>query len=164
MKQFKANWQIQKNWQLIFPLLGILALVYSSFKITNSLLKNVHIAISIVSTVVISFILLKFCLFLFKKLEGRWAVDYKWEIIRIFLVFALTGSSSVYVGKPIMKAAGITKENLNVFVYWVLYIIIGFIFYQVFLVLLGWLLGQFKFFWEFEKKMIRRLGLGVFLK
>ncbi|MCB0447619.1 MAG: hypothetical protein KDD03_08930, partial [Gelidibacter sp.] len=54
---------------------------------------------------------------------------------------------------------GITKENLNTFVYWFLYIIIGLIFYQLLLVFFGWLFGQFQFFWEFEKKMLRKFGL-----
>ncbi|WP_438963884.1 DUF6787 family protein, partial [Winogradskyella sp.] len=26
-----------------------------------------------------------------------------------------------------------------------------------------WLFGQFKFFWEFEKKMLRRFGLRRFI-
>ena len=32
--------------------------------------------------------------------------------------------------------------------------------YQILLVAFGWLFGQFKFFWNMEKKMLRRLGLG----
>ena len=42
-------------------------------------------------------------------------------------------------------------------------IIIGLIFYQMLLVFFGWLFGQFQFFWEFEKKMLRRFGLKRFL-
>jgi len=63
-----------------------------------------------------------------------------------------------------MKLMGITKENLHIGLYWFLYIIIGLIFYQVLLVSFGWLFGQGKFFWEFEKKMLKRFGLGWFLK
>ncbi|MBO6631685.1 MAG: diacylglyceryl transferase [Psychroserpens sp.] len=84
-------------------------------------------------------------------------------MIRIFIVFAITGSSSVFVGRPIMKLIGITKENLNPFIYWVLFIIIGLIFYQILLVFFGWLFGQGKFFWEFEKKMLKRFGFGKFI-
>ena len=87
-------------------------------------------------------------------------MEHRWEMIRIFIVFAVTGSSSVYIGKPIMAFLGITKENLNPIIYWVLFIIIGLIFYQILLVSFGWLFGQFKFFWEFEKKMLKRFGLG----
>jgi hypothetical protein len=32
------------------------------------------------------------------------------------------------------------------------------------LVVFGWVFGQFTFFWGFEKKMLKRLGLGFFFK
>ena len=69
----------------------------------------------------------------------------------------------ILVGRPVIKLLGITKENLNPILYWILFIIIGLIFYQLLLVTFGWLFGQFKFFWEFEKKMLRRFGLKRFL-
>ncbi|MEO8933730.1 MAG: DUF6787 family protein [Xanthomarina sp.] len=163
METFKKNWEIQKNWQLIFPLLGILGLIYTSHKLTNVFFKEFHLLVIIGVTAILFFVLLKFILFLFKKLEDRWVVDYKWELIRIFIVFSITGTSSLFVGKPIIRLLGITKENLNITVYWILYIFIGLIFYQILLVTTGWLLGQFKFFWEFEKKMLRRFGLKRFL-
>jgi len=163
MEKFKKTWEIQKNWQLIFPILGLIGLVYSSFKLANALLKENNLIFVIATAAILFFILLKFILFLFKKLENKWVVEYKWELIRIFIVFAITGTSSLFVGKPIIKLLGITKENLNIVVYWVLYIIIGLIFYQILLVCIGWLFGQFKFFWEFEKKMLRRFGLKRFI-
>ncbi|TYA59073.1 DUF6787 family protein [Formosa maritima] len=163
MKQFKTNWEIQKNWQLIFPIMGILGLIYSSFKLANVILGGYNLYITIAVTATLFYVFLKFTLLLFKKLENKWIVDYKWEMIRIFIVFAITGSSSLFIGRPIIKLLGITKENLNIVVYWVLYIIIGLIFYQILLVFIGWLFGQFKFFWEFEKKMLKRFGLKRFL-
>ncbi|OIQ23931.1 DUF6787 family protein [Lacinutrix sp. MedPE-SW] len=163
MKAFKKRWEITENWQLLFPALGLLGLFYSAYRLTGLFRKEYHIAAQIAFALLITFFLLKITLLLFKKLENKWIVKQRWEIIRIFIVFAITGSSSVLVGKPIIKFIGITKENLNIFVYWVLYIIIGLIFYQILLVTIGWLLGQGKFFWEFEKKMLRRFGLGRFL-
>lgn len=158
MKKFKTRWEIQQNWQLIFPLLGLLGLVYSSYKLAKLFTFNNLVIIGL--TIIITIVLLKFILFLFKKLETKWKVTYKWEMIRIFIVFAITGSSSLFIGSPIIKWLGITKENLNITFYWILYSIIGLIFYQILLVFYGWLLGQHKFFWEFEKKMLRRFGLG----
>jgi len=35
--------------------------------------------------------------------------------------------------------------------------------YQVLLVAIGFLFGQFKFFWAFEKKMLRSMKLGFLL-
>lgn len=163
MEKFKKTWEIQKNWQLIFPFMGVLGLIYSSYKLAIVLFEDFNIYITIAATATLFYIFLKIVLYLFKKLENKWIVDFKWEMIRIFIVFAITGTSSLFVGRPIIKFLGITKENLNIAVYWVLYIIIGLIFYQILLVCIGWLFGQFKFFWEFEKKMLKRFGLKRFL-
>ncbi|MGS2726092.1 DUF6787 family protein [Psychroserpens sp. BH13MA-6] len=163
MKTFKTNWEIQHNWQLIFPLLGIIGLFFSSYRLSLKMTSSLSLLVTAGITLLLFFVLLKLVLWIFKKLEGKWVVDHRWEMIRIFIVFAITGTSSMYVGRPIIKLLGITKENLNPFIYWVLFIIIGLLFYQVLLVAFGWLFGQFKFFWEFEKKMLKRFGLGRFL-
>ena len=163
MEKFKKHWEIQHNWQLLFPFFGLIILGYSAFKIASSFLKEHGLFLTSIASAIIFFLLLKLTLFIFKKLEKKWILDYKWEMIRVFMVFAITGSSSLFVGRPIIKILGITKENLNPMLYWILFIIIGLIFYQILLVSFGWLFGQFKFFWEFEKKMLRRFGLKRFL-
>ncbi|WP_405292791.1 DUF6787 family protein [Algibacter sp. Ld11] len=163
MQKFKDNWQITKNWQLIFPLIGLVALGYSAFKLAGLFVNKERLAILIGLVAVIFFVLLKFILKIFEKLEKKWEVNYRWELISIFLVFASTGSSSVFVSRPLIKLMGINRDNLPVFAYWVLYIVIGFIFYQVLLVLIGWIFGQYAFFWNFEKKMLRRIGLKRFV-
>lgn len=163
MERFKKRWQITKNWQLLFPVMGILGLLYSAYKIALIFTKDYHLVYQVLLTVVLYYTLLKICLFFFKKLENRWIVDQKWEMIRIFIVFAITGSTTAFIGRPLMELAGITKENLNPLLYWILFIIIGLIFYQILLVSLGWLFGQFQFFWEFEKKMLKRMGFKRFL-
>ena len=164
LEKFKSRWEIQKNWQLLFPLLGLLGLGYSAYKLALSITNSYSVILSVAVASLLFFILLKITLYFFKKLENKWILDHKWEMIRVFIVFAVTGSSSVFVGRPIMKLIGITKENLNPILYWVLFIIIGLIFYQILLVTFGWLFGQFKFFWEFEKKMLKRFGLAKFIK
>ena len=163
MEKFKKHWEIQHNWQLLFPFFGLIILGYSAFKISNAIFPDYNLILKLIESIVIFYLLLKFTLFLFKKLEKKWILDYKWEMIRVFMVFAITGSSSLVVGRPIIKLMGITKENLNPILYWFLFIIIGLIFYQILLVTFGWLFGQFKFFWEFEKKMLRRFGFKRFL-
>jgi len=163
MEKFKKHWEIQHNWQLLFPFFGLVILGYSAFKISNVFIENYGLTLSLVASIFVFFLLLKLTLFIFKKLEKKWILDYKWEMIRVFIVFAFTGTSSLFVGRPIIKLIGITKENLNPILYWFLFIIIGLIFYQILLVMFGWLFGQFKFFWEFEKKMLRRFGFKRFL-
>lgn len=167
MQKFKTHWEIEHNWQLLFPFLGIIALVYSSYKLSGILFDR-HEASNIPYLIILSavfyVILLKFFLFCFKKLENKWVVSYKWEMISIFLVFAITGSTSAFISKPIMNVLGIAKENLNVFLYWFLYIIIGLIFYQILLITFGWIFGQYTFFRDFLKRFAKRVGLGVLIK
>ncbi|MBO3097883.1 DUF6787 family protein [Gelidibacter pelagius] len=163
MEDFKKNWQIQHNWQLLFPVLGILILGYCSYRLADVIVGNINLFLVLIASVVIFSLLLRVTLFLFKKLEKKWILEYRWEMIRVFIVFSITGSSSVFIGKPIMALIGITKDNLNTTVYWILYITVGLIFYQFMLVFFGWLFGQFKFFWEFEKKMLGRIGFKKFL-
>tara|TARA_B110000967_G_C18818195_1_gene527252 strand:- start:474 stop:968 length:495 start_codon:yes stop_codon:yes gene_type:complete len=162
MKRFKARWEIKQNWQLLFPFLGLLFLASSAFKFTALLaLSELYNIIPI--SVVVFYILLKIVLFAISKLESKWVVEQRWELIRIFIVFTITGSSSVIVGRPFIQLIGITQDNLNPLLYWILFIFISLVFYQILLVLVGWIFGQFQFFWNFEKKMIRRFGLGKFL-
>ena len=163
MQDFKKRWEITKNWQLLFPVLGLLGLIFSSYRLVHKVLTNQSIYIKLILTAVVTSLLLKLTMLVFKKLEHKWVVKQRWEMIRIFIVFALTGSSSVFVGRPIIKAIGITKENLNIVFYYIIFSIIALIFYQILLVTFGYLFGQGKFFWEFEKKMLRRFGLGRFL-
>jgi len=100
-----------------------------------------------------------------EKLKERWGINSNFQVIVICIVFAITGSSSVYVAKPFLAWLGLSREAFpdvfwGGFVYWMLRILLIFPFYQVLLVIFGWLFGQFKFFWNFEKKMLSRMGLG----
>jgi hypothetical protein len=70
--------------------------------------------------------------------------------LAIFIVFAITGSTSAWVSKPVCLWLGIVEEDFgNWFV--LIRLLIIFPLYQVLLVLIGTLFGQFNFFWNFEK-------------
>ena len=98
------------------------------------------------------------------KLKQRWGITSNWQLAVIFVVFAITGSSSVMVSKPILDFFGIAKDSMPYFFYLILKIVIVLPVYQVLLVGFGFLFGQFKFFWEFEKKMLKAMGLGFLFK
>lgn len=163
MNNFKERWEINANWQLIYPFIGLLALGYLSWKLTKTILGDQSLWIVLITSSVAFYLGLQLTLHLFKLLSKKWILNQRWEIIRVFLVFAITGSSSMYVGRPVINFLGITKENLNPALYWILFIIFGLIFYQIFLIFFGWLFGQFDFFWNFEKKMLRRFGFKKFI-
>lgn len=98
-----------------------------------------------------------------EKLKSRWGIEHNWQIIVICIVFAITGSTASYIGKPILSFLNITTETFGVIGYWVVRVVLLFIMYQFLLVFFGWLFGQHKFFWKFEKRMLRRIGLKRFV-
>ena len=98
-----------------------------------------------------------------EKLKKRWGIENNWQIIVILLVFAITGSTASYIGKPILNFLSISTENFGTFGYWTIRIVLLFIMYQIMLVSFGWLFGQYNFFWNFEKKMLSRIGFKRFI-
>lgn len=104
-----------------------------------------------------------------KKLKERWGITSNFQLVIIFFVFAITGSTAVFAAKPLLSFFNLSREQFpeaffwGGLVYYFFRIALIFPIYQVLLVVNGWIFGQFKFFWGFEKKMLRRLGLGRFL-
>ena len=94
------------------------------------------------------------------KIKKLWNITYNCQLLIIFIVFAITGSTAAYLSKPFIAALGITKENLHWSIYWPLRLLLIFPIYQILLVIIGALFGQFSFFWEFEKKILYRMKLG----
>lgn len=90
----------------------------------------------------------------------RWNIKSNWQLVVIFVVFAVTGSSAAYLSKPILSFFGIDKDSVSAWIYYPLYIVLIFPVYQILLVSYGFIFGQFSFFWAFEKKMLRSCGLG----
>ena len=97
------------------------------------------------------------------RLKQRWGITSNFQLVIIFLVFAITGSSSAWLSKPFCELLGITKEDFGGW-FTLIRLIIIFPIYQVLLVAIGTLFGQFRFFWNFEKKMLKSMGLGVLFK
>ncbi len=97
------------------------------------------------------------------KLKKRWGIESNLQLIVIFIVFAVTGSSAAKLAAPITTFMGLNYETTSGWIYWPVRILLIFPIYQVLLVCFGWLFGQFRFFWGFEKKMLKRMGLGKFL-
>ena len=90
-----------------------------------------------------------------QKLQLRWKVDSIKQVILILIVFALTGTTVVWISKPILIKC-FEPEPIPTWARVIYYILILPV-YNVFLLAYGFLFGQFKFFFEFEKKFLRRL-------
>ncbi len=96
-----------------------------------------------------------------RKLKARWEITSNWQLIVIFIVFGITGSTAAKLGEPLTLLLGISKEF---WLFWPIRILIIFPAYQLILLLVGWLYGEFLFFWNFEKKMFQKMGIKSFAK
>lgn len=94
-----------------------------------------------------------------QNLKERWGIQSNFQLTVIFIVFAITGSASAWLSKPFCIWLGILKEDFG-FWFTPIRLLLIFPIYQVLLVFIGFIFGQFKFFWSFEKKMLRKMGLG----
>lgn len=94
--------------------------------------------------------------------KQRWNIQSNAQLTVIIIVFALTGSASAWLSKPFCIWLGITKDELG-FWFTPVRLLLIFPIYQFLLVLIGFLFGQFAFFWKFEKKMLRGMRLGFLL-
>ncbi len=91
----------------------------------------------------------------FNKLKDRWKVTSSKEVILILLVFACTGFTVMFLEKPILNFFVIDgSKNIGLSL---LYYLLILPIYNIFLLIYGFLFGQFHFFWNFEKKMFKRL-------
>lgn len=99
---------------------------------------------------------------MFEKLKNKWGINSNFQIIMILIVFSVNGSLAVKLAKPVTAFIGIPIETTSPWIYYPIKIIVMFIIYQVLLVFVGALFGQFEFFWKMEKKMLKRMGLKKF--
>lgn len=95
------------------------------------------------------------------RLKKRWNISSNWQLMSILIVFAITGFSSLQVAKPFLSLIGIPETFQPHWLYRILRLVLIFPIYQVLLIFIGFIFGQFTFFWNFEKKMLNRMGLGV---
>jgi len=105
----------------------------------------------------------------FNRLKKKWNITSNFQLVVVFIVFGITGSLSAVLAKPLLDFFNIYPEifkNLSggIFMYWFLRILLVFPIYQILLLIIGAIFFQFRFFWEFEKKILMRIGLKYFFK
>ncbi len=98
------------------------------------------------------------------KLKQRWGITSNLQIFLILVVFAINGSFSAWVAEPVTQFIGLEKGVVSGWIYWPLRILLIFPIYQLTLPIVGFLFGQFKFFWNFEKQFLSRIGFGFLFK
>ncbi|HLT07277.1 MAG TPA: DUF6787 family protein [Cyclobacteriaceae bacterium] len=91
------------------------------------------------------------------KLQSKWKLKSIWQVVLVLVVFACTGTTVLLIKEPIFSLLGVDMEKGG---FWktVLYLLLVLPLYQAFLLIYGFLFGQFHFFWEKEKQFIKRMG------
>ena len=81
------------------------------------------------------------------------------HLVIIFSVFAITGSLSVTVTEPIIQFINLKSFITFYPFYLIVKILIVLICYNILLITFGTLAGQFKYFFNMQKKFLRRLKI-----
>jgi len=81
------------------------------------------------------------------------------HLIKIFLVFGITGSLSVYISDPILELLQLDKIITSPPLYWIARLSVVMIVYQLSLLVIATLFGQFTYFQKIQKKFLNRFGL-----
>lgn len=88
------------------------------------------------------------------SLQKRWKAKNVWQVFAILIVFALTGSTVVFIMKPLLRF--FFGEEIPMWAR-ILYYILILPIYNLILLFYGFLLGQYRFFIEFEKRFFGRI-------
>lgn len=89
------------------------------------------------------------------KLQNRWQLKNVRQVIVVLIVFACTGFTIKHLEKPVMGWV-LGTEDYHFLFKVVFYVFILPVYFTV-LLFYGFIFGQFRFFWVFEKKMWRRM-------
>ena len=87
-----------------------------------------------------------------EKLKKMFKVSSTYQLVVVFIVFGITGSLSLFISDYVLDI--LELENLIISIFMVL------ITYQVLLIIIGTLFGEFKYFWEMEKKILSRFKIN----
>lgn len=96
-----------------------------------------------------------------ERLRKKWKVT-NLDLFLIFCVFGITGSTTAYISKVITKWVGVAGATTWSGDWWIglsLRIIMLIFGYQVIILIVSIPFGQFKFFLNYEKKILRKMGL-----
>jgi hypothetical protein len=89
-----------------------------------------------------------------EKLRHRWNLESAWQVGIVLLVFACTGTTVMLIKKPLLT--WLAGDRGDTTLASVLYYIFILPLYNIILLGYGFIFGQFRFFWNFEKRFLER--------
>lgn len=94
---------------------------------------------------------------MFENLQKKWKVSPS-QLFLILCTFAVTGTLTAYISRSITSWIGFDENTL--LLWKILLRLAVLIFgYQVIILIVAFCFGQFPFFWNYEKKILHRMGL-----
>tara|TARA_B100000902_G_scaffold314457_1_gene305212 strand:+ start:131 stop:397 length:267 start_codon:yes stop_codon:yes gene_type:complete len=87
-----------------------------------------------------------------EKLKNIFKVSSTYQLIVVFIVFGITGSLSLFLSDYILNYLNL--ENL------IISLLLLLIIYQILLIIIGTLFGEFNYFWAMEKKILSRFKIN----
>ena len=78
----------------------------------------------------------------------------KLHLLKIFFIFGLAGSLSVFISEPLIQFVSIENFISNKFFYWLIRLILIFPIYQFVLIGVAFVFGEFRYFKKFFIKFI----------
>ena len=91
-----------------------------------------------------------------EKLKSRWALKSTFQVVMVLIVFSLTGMSVLFLKEPLFSLVGFTDEWSSA-TKTTVYLLTIIPLYQILLLVYAALLGQFEFFWKYEKRSLGRI-------
>lgn len=82
---------------------------------------------------------------MFDKFKVKWNITSNWQLTIILIVFSVTGSAALIVRRFVFELIGITSET-SMWLKVPLYILILVPAYQILLLVIGTIFGQYRFF------------------
>ncbi len=90
-----------------------------------------------------------------ERIKQRWQLKSAWQVVVVLIVFACTGFTVLFIKQPVLRFLAGDQGNSTLAS--VLYYIFILPIYNVFLLAYGFVFGQFRFFWDFEKRSFNRI-------
>ena len=87
-----------------------------------------------------------------EKIRKIFKVTSTYQLVIVFIVFGITGSLSLFISDYILEL--LELENLIISIFMVLMM------YQILLIIIGTLFGEFKYFWAMEKRILSRFKIN----
>jgi len=94
---------------------------------------------------------------MFENLKKKWKVG-NLQLLLILCTFAVTGTLTAYISREITSWVGFNGETFWAWKF-LLRLAILLFGYQVIILIVSFFFGQFKFFWNYEKKILQWMGV-----